>query len=48
MAEDRREAVGPRQAWAEGVESGDAGELDFAELKAEARRLKTNNELSVP
>ena len=27
-----------RRAWAEGVESGDAGPLDFAELKAEGRR----------
>ena len=27
-----------RQAWAEGVASGDAGPLDFADLKAEARR----------
>jgi antitoxin ParD1/3/4 len=26
-----------RQAWQEGVDSGDAGELDFAELKREAR-----------
>ena len=26
-----------RQAWKEGVESGDAGELDLASLKAEAR-----------
>lgn len=28
-----------RRLWREGVESGDAGELDFAALKAEARRL---------
>ncbi len=27
-----------RRAWAEGIASGDAGELDFAELKATARR----------
>ena len=27
-----------RQAWAEGIESDDAGLLDFADLKAEARR----------
>lgn len=27
-----------RDAWRKGVESGDAGELDFAALKAEARR----------
>ena len=27
-----------RQAWAEGIESDDAGPLDFAGLKAEARR----------
>jgi antitoxin ParD1/3/4 len=26
-----------REAWKEGVESGDAGEVDFAELKREAR-----------
>jgi len=26
-----------RQDWKEGVESGDAGELDFTELKKEAR-----------
>jgi antitoxin ParD1/3/4 len=26
-----------RQAWQDGVDSGDAGELDFAELKREAR-----------
>jgi antitoxin ParD1/3/4 len=26
-----------RQAWKEGVESGDAGEIDFAALKREAR-----------
>jgi antitoxin ParD1/3/4 len=26
-----------RQAWQEGIDSGDAGELDFAELKKEAR-----------
>jgi antitoxin ParD1/3/4 len=27
-----------RQAWKEGVDSGDAGEIDFQELKREARR----------
>lgn len=27
-----------RRAWAEGMASGDAGPLDFADLKAEARR----------
>ena len=27
-----------RKAWQEGVESGDAGELDFAALKEEARK----------
>jgi len=26
-----------RQAWKEGIESGDAGEIDFATLKKEAR-----------
>jgi len=26
-----------RHAWKEGIDSGDAGELDFAELKREAR-----------
>jgi antitoxin ParD1/3/4 len=26
-----------RQAWQEGIDSGDAGELDFSELKTEAR-----------
>jgi antitoxin ParD1/3/4 len=26
-----------RQAWQEGIDSGDAGDLDFAELKKEAR-----------
>jgi antitoxin ParD1/3/4 len=32
-----------RQAWEEGVSSGDAGELDFADLKKEAReRLATS------
>jgi antitoxin ParD1/3/4 len=28
-----------RRIWREGVDSGDAGELDFGALKAEARRL---------
>ena len=27
-----------RHAWAEGIESGDAGQLSFADLRAEARR----------
>lgn len=27
-----------RRSWSEGIASGDAGELDFAELKAAARR----------
>jgi antitoxin ParD1/3/4 len=31
-------AEGLRRAWQEGVDSGDAGPLDFAELRAEARR----------
>ena len=38
---DQREAeerAQLRQAWAEGVASEDSGPLDFAELKAEARR----------
>jgi antitoxin ParD1/3/4 len=26
-----------RQAWKEGIDSGDAGEVDFAALKKEAR-----------
>ena len=31
-----------RQAWKEGIDSGDAGELDFAKLKKEARsRVKS-------
>ena len=31
-----------RQAWKEGIDSGDAGEIDFAALKTEARaRPKT-------
>jgi antitoxin ParD1/3/4 len=38
---DQREAderARLRQAWEDGLASGDAGPLDFAELKAEARR----------
>ena len=38
---DRREADARaylRQAWVDGTASGDAGPLDFADLKAEARR----------
>lgn len=27
-----------RRAWRDGIDSGDAGELDFAQLKEEARR----------
>jgi hypothetical protein len=27
-----------QNAWREGIDSGDAGEIDFAELKVEARR----------
>jgi antitoxin ParD1/3/4 len=27
----------PRKAWREGIDSGDAGEVDFATLKKEAR-----------
>ena len=27
-----------QNAWREGIDSGDAGEIDFAELKQEARR----------
>jgi len=29
-----------REAWRQGVDSGDAGEVDFAELKREARARK--------
>lgn len=29
---------GLQNAWREGIDSGDAGEIDFAELKQEARR----------
>lgn len=32
-----------QQAWCEGVESGDAGEIDFAALKAEARERLTSS-----
>ncbi len=38
---DRTEAERLRwlqNAWHEGIDSGDAGEIDFAELKQEARR----------
>ncbi len=38
---DRAEAEKLRwlqDAWHEGIDSGDAGEIDFAELKQEARR----------
>jgi len=40
QADDRRadERARMRQAWAEGIESDDAGLLDFADLKVEARR----------
>jgi antitoxin ParD1/3/4 len=30
-----------RQAWRQGIDSGDAGELDFAALKKEARARNT-------
>jgi antitoxin ParD1/3/4 len=30
--------AGLRRAWQEGIDSGDAGPLDFAELRAAARR----------
>jgi antitoxin ParD1/3/4 len=30
-----------QNAWREGIDSGDAGEIDFAELKQEARRRLT-------
>jgi len=30
-----------RQAWKEGIESGDAGQIDFAALKKEARARRT-------
>jgi antitoxin ParD1/3/4 len=29
-----------QEAWREGIESGDAGEMDFGELKQEARRRR--------
>ena len=32
-----------RQAWRNGIVSGDAGDLDFAELKQEARRRLAGN-----
>lgn len=36
---DRREAL--RKAWAKGIDSGSAGDLDFAEIKRKSRsRLK--------
>ncbi len=40
QADDRKadERIRLRQAWAEGIENDDAGLLDFADLKAEARR----------
>jgi len=40
QADDRRadERARLRQAWAEGIESDDAGLLDFADLRAEGRR----------
>lgn len=37
LAQTSDEAL--RKLWREGVDSGDAGELDFAALRAEARRL---------
>jgi len=30
-----------RQAWKEGIDNGDAGEIDFAGLKKEARARRT-------
>jgi antitoxin ParD1/3/4 len=30
-----------RQAWKEGIDSGDAGEIDFAALKRQARARRT-------
>jgi antitoxin ParD1/3/4 len=37
-AGEREASARLRQAWDEGIASGDAGELDFADVKAEARR----------
>ncbi len=31
-----------RKAWQEGIDSGDAGEIDFADLKAEARMIRAS------
>lgn len=31
-----------RSAWQEGIDSGDAGPLDFAELREAARQITTN------
>jgi len=31
-----------RKAWQEGIDSGDAGEVDFAALKREARQLRAS------
>lgn len=28
-----------KEAWQEGIDSGDAGEIDFARLKSDARRI---------
>ncbi len=39
LASDRAERL--RSAWQEGVESGDGGPLDFAELRDSARRELT-------
>jgi antitoxin ParD1/3/4 len=36
--QDAEEVEALRRAWAEGVDSGDAGPLDFDELRAAARR----------
>jgi antitoxin ParD1/3/4 len=33
---------GLRRAWKEGIESGDAGEIDFAELRKRTRRELTS------
>ena len=38
-ARDMDASAGLRRAWNDGVASGDAGELDFADLKQEGRRV---------
>jgi antitoxin ParD1/3/4 len=38
-----------RQAWQEGIDSGDAGEVDFSALKQEARaRIAASKEWTSP